>query len=465
MEKITPPQLEIIRSEYNFLKYPMFDLSGSKRDRIIFQESKSSKGLLSETSWKVSRGLDYQFPGSLARKIHIYLESILSKLKKPIPSLIKLGSLRQIAEAIGICPDSGKNLNLIKSALKSVAATTIEAKGTFKLKDNKSTSFFNGIFHLYDAIYLYGEILPNGTSADSVYVILSQLFTQNYNNSYTIPLDLTLINMMSGDITSRLYELLTLWFYPILKNNITFLDKAYSEICNVCPLIRQPAKNRAIKQLNRAHVELKGKGIIAEVPSFSCYQDDDWMLKYIPGERAKEWHNTYNNKISNNKGIDAETKTLTKNCKNSNLESLISLGVTEVKAKKLILKNNQELIEGWTKSVHASSAISNKAGFLVKAIEENWMMAASSKKECANQEAIDQYNSERDEAHKKYRMTMDIEKKRIKFFEDYIKADPGIKSSPICDDFIQNEFERNLAMHIANQVKFPSFKDWGLKVK
>ena len=76
---IIPKTLE---SEFNFLRFPFFDLSNnSKRDRLEIKEIiVSEEGEKMEIYWKVSRDIDTTFPGIFDKDVHRTIEQILNKL-------------------------------------------------------------------------------------------------------------------------------------------------------------------------------------------------------------------------------------------------------------------------------------------------------------------------------------------------------------------------------------------------
>ena len=103
--------------------------------------------------------------------------------------MIKLGSFRQVCEKMNIA-ESGENVKEIKKALRDIKAATIDVKGTFRQKEkNGVKKFFEGIFSLYDMVFFTGEKLPDGTDADAIYIILNDMYVQNFNNNFVVPLD------------------------------------------------------------------------------------------------------------------------------------------------------------------------------------------------------------------------------------------------------------------------------------
>jgi hypothetical protein len=388
------------RSEFHFLKFPFFDLSSpdSKKDRIEITETKETKEGKIEILWRVSRGVDSNLPSSFAHKIHKYIvEKNINSLKKPIPRLIRVGSLYQICKNLKIV-QSGENYEAIKKALKDITTASIEVKGTFRQKEkNGAKKFFNGVFHLYNMVFFTNEVLPDGTKADAAYVQLNDMYVQNINNNFVVPMNYEYYHTLSGNIPSRMYELLTIWFYPALENKKNYIQKEYSELCNYFPLIRQDCKWKAKKQLKVAHQQHVSSGFLACEPEWiDTSKKGDWLIKYHIGLKAKEWY-FENNKLGYlNKEIkqleelpsteDKKTKEEKNNDINNQIKNnpitlkLINFGVTASVAENLVENYNSEFIEYWMLAINKKENIEDKAAFLVKAIKDSWGLPLEIKK-------------------------------------------------------------------------------------
>jgi len=406
---------ETLRSEFHFVKFPFFDLCPriSRKDRIEIKEIEETEEGKIEVCWKVVRGLDNKFPSVLARKIHKeVVERNLNSARKPVSRLMKLGSLRQICKGINIV-EAGENFKEIRKALEDITAAKIEARGTFRQKEkNGAKRFFDGIFHLYDMVIFTGETLPDGTKADAVYVLLNDMYIQNFNNNFVVPLDYQYIQDLKGDIAPRMYEILSVWFYPALENGRIYIEKRYTELCNYFPLTRQNTKWKAKKQLKVAHQQHVIKGFLATEPEWiGIDKKDDWLIRYYIGPKASNWHKQ-NKKLGH---IDGDVKQLeepkrvrrgkkenpakqaeeispveeAKPEKNPRLHpqkenplvsKLISAGISKGVAENLVKHSSPTAIEDWIEAIRSIKA-DNKAAFLVRAIQEEWALPESFRKE------------------------------------------------------------------------------------
>ncbi len=250
-----------------------------------------------EILWRVSRHINSDIPSSFARRIHKKIvEEVLNTIEKPVHRLIRIGSLRQICKKMNIAV-SGKNTKEIKKALRDITLAKIETKRSFRIKESNGVKkYFEGLFNLYDGVFYTGEKLPDGKEADAVYILLSDYYVQNFNNNFVVPLDYNYYQSLKGDLASRMYEILSLSFYPALERRELYIQKSYSELCDYFPFTRQDKKWRAKKQLKSAHNQHLASGFLKSEPEWQDIgKKDDWLIKYQIGPKAERWYNSIKN--------------------------------------------------------------------------------------------------------------------------------------------------------------------------
>src|SRR5947199_10202500 len=110
LEKFTPK--EIIRTETALSRFPVHRLSKKGCISISIKVAKPNGGL--KTQWKVSYNSEYGQPSPLAYKLDTLIINRKSEEEgKPLPKLIRLGSLAEIAQQAG---PGGKNADSGKGA-------------------------------------------------------------------------------------------------------------------------------------------------------------------------------------------------------------------------------------------------------------------------------------------------------------------------------------------------------------
>src|SRR5271170_500922 len=124
--------LNTIRVETALSRFPVHRLARKGRIKIEVSEANG----LRETSlqWKVSYNSEYGQPGPLAYKIDtLIINRRIEEASRPIPRMIKLGSLHDICRELGV--SQGKNIVTIKNALHQNASAYITAKIQYRQAD------------------------------------------------------------------------------------------------------------------------------------------------------------------------------------------------------------------------------------------------------------------------------------------------------------------------------------------
>ena len=378
-----------LRTELNFLKFPFFDLAkNSARENIKIEEWVETKEGTFHIYWLVERNVSSQFPGDFEKRLHRAIEQIINANPKPITNPLKIGSLRYVTRLMGIHADSGKNYNDIVKTFKNIVKTSIEAEGSFKLKESKTKRHISDTFHLYDRVVFKGEKLPDGKSADCVYLMLGSWYLQNINNNYVVPLDWHFYNRLSGTITTRMYEVLSLYFFTALERGYKYHDLKYSYICAYFPLVPQKPKWKARKQLKQSHSILASEEYVEKVEWLDTQDGDDWLIRYWIGKKARDEYQNNKSEYRHSIPLPARRRKLkasktpseSKESKPEKLshliEKLASRGLSHKIAEKLTESYSESLVAhkidifDWL--VETKSKLQNPAGFLRKSIEDNF---------------------------------------------------------------------------------------------
>ena len=367
---------EIIKSETNLLLLPFFTLERKdKRLKTEYREIGTGRDQTKEVFWSVSANPEYGYPGSFDREVYKAIEQIITELlreKGKIENPIPLGSLFGLCKRMQISEYSGKNYRRIKEALEKIQMTGIKSVGTFYAKGKKR--WIEDIFHLYDRVIFKSKELPNSEIADENYLFLGSWYLQSINSRYTKPIDYTYWRSLKSKIASRLYEILGVKFYGIRNKKECYIHYKYITLCQLLPLTPYKYFSDAKRQLNSGNDELKDTGFISKY-EWSENGKKNWLIRYWPGERAKEEMKGATLFSSNQEedllpGPKPEVKKFSKE-QVELINKLVKINVSKVTAEKLVKNNDQELIEKWIEAVKYSNA-DNKAAYLVKAIRENW---------------------------------------------------------------------------------------------
>lgn len=274
--------LDVIRVETALSRFPMHRLAKAGSVEIAIRDRNDAGDLL---RWEVSYNTKYGQPGPLAYKLDtLVINRRIDAVGRPTPKLVKLGSLREIAEATGT---GEKNTTAVKRALYQNAGAFITAKVRYRATDGTKRSIEFGTTRY--AVVMTGETLPDGRRADAVYVILHDLYREVLDNALTRPLDYDYLRTLPP-APHRLYELLSFQMYAALKNGSPTARLAYSEFCLCAPQARYFTYDQVKKQLYKLYSPHRASGYIAGVEYEATTDRDgrpDWTMIYTPGPKAK----------------------------------------------------------------------------------------------------------------------------------------------------------------------------------
>jgi len=273
--------LDIIRSETALSRYPIHRLAnkGLVNIEIRRKDEKGNTIFL----WEVSYTSRYGQPGPLAYKLDTQIiNRRIDEAGRPISKILKLGSLREIAEGL----DLGGDTSLIKKALRQNASSFITAKTTYKGADGTEHTFeFSDT--RYGVIFT-GEKLPNGMKADAVFLVFHDLYLKVLNTAPRRPLDYDYLRSLPPG-PQRFYEIVSYQMLPAIKYNQR-AKLPYSEFCMYSTMTRYETFEQMKKQMWKIHQSHIKSGYLAKVeyePTTDEQGRPDWNMFYIPGERAR----------------------------------------------------------------------------------------------------------------------------------------------------------------------------------
>jgi hypothetical protein len=241
--------------------------------------------------WKVEPNAVVGHPGQLAYRLDTWvIKRRLDQLPRPIPRLIRVGDLRQIAREL----DLGGDTNAVKRAFEQNASAFIRAKVAYRARDGREETF-EGYFNRYN-VFFRGQSLPGGDRAETVYVSLNDPYHALINGSTWRPLDYRYLRMLTP-AAQRLYELLSPKIFAAIKNGHPTAWIRYSEFCLLAVAKRQQTKRRMQSQMAAVHQPHRASGYFSTIAWRSERSTDgtlDWAIHYTPGPRARAEFEAFN---------------------------------------------------------------------------------------------------------------------------------------------------------------------------
>ena len=214
----------------------------------------------------------------------------IDEAKRPLPELIQLGSLREISRELRL---SDHDTETVKKALYQNASAFITAKIRYKQKNGRER--WGEIGYTRYSVIFTGEMLPDGRSADAVYIVLNPSYRDLLNHVEVRPLDYDyLFELAPGP--QRLYELLSFPMYGALSNGRPRARLIYSDYCLHAPQTRYMDFDHVKKQMYKVHAPHRESGYIVKVEYQSISDREgkpDWEILYTPGDKAFVEHQAF----------------------------------------------------------------------------------------------------------------------------------------------------------------------------
>lgn len=281
-QELTP--LNVIRVETVLSRCPVHRLAKQGSAPINIREVGSNGEVV--IRWEVAPNRTYGEPGPLAYRLDtLIVNRRIEEAQRPIPPLIKLGSLHDICRELNL--RGGQSRENVKRALTQNAFAGITAKLKYKLANGKDEEL-DARFTRYSVVFT-GEKLPSGQRADAVYLVLDSVFLQVLNGAVVRPLDYDYLKELPP-ASQRLYELLSYHVYGALRHKRRNARFTYSEFCTYAPLTRFLKWDQVRPQMARIHKPHLKSGYIESVEfeqSVDQAGNPDWVMVYVPGQKAR----------------------------------------------------------------------------------------------------------------------------------------------------------------------------------
>lgn len=337
----------------------------------------------------VSYNSKYGQPRQLAYKLDtLIINRRIEEVGRPLPRTIRLGSLREICRELGL-NESGVSTNGLRTAFYQNALAGITAKLRYKGVDG-TERILEAVFNRYSVVFT-GEVLPEGRKADAVYLLLNDIYREVLSNAPMRPLDYDYLKALSPN-SQRFYEILSYRIFAALKNKLPTANVSYSEYCTLSAQERYFTWEQVKKQMYKLHKPHVASGYIVRVSHEATSDSEgrsDWLLKYVPGPKAKAEYKTFTSKGNRNHTIDVELESalpialpeppqeltlpsLTDDEQKHIQELTSSFGVSLLKAEFLIRAYPLAVKLQLEVFPYRNKRPKDRAGWIIKAIEQSY---------------------------------------------------------------------------------------------
>ena len=274
--------LDIIRTETVLSRLPIHNLA--KKGNVNIQILKTTPDGKVELKWIVSYSDRYGQARQLAYKLDtIVINHHIDEQGRPLPKMICLGSLRDVADQL----DLGGDTNKVRRALRQNASAFITAKFEYRGNDG-SKKTLEADFTRYSVVFT-GEQLPDGRRADAVYIILNEPYREVLNNAPVRPLDRAYMKALPP-AAQRFYEIISYKIFSAIKNDYPHAKIAYSEYCTYSAQLRHFERQPVQDQMAKIIRHHKESGYITAVKyqaTIDAQNQPDWIMYLAPGPKAR----------------------------------------------------------------------------------------------------------------------------------------------------------------------------------
>jgi hypothetical protein len=151
-------------------------------------------------------------------------------------------------------------------------------------------------FARYSVIFT-GEKLPDGRTADGVYLIPTEPYREVLNNARMRPLNYDYLRELPPS-QQRFYEIVSYQIFAALKHRQAEAKMAYSEYCTYSAQERYFDRARVQKQMYKVHRPHVSSGYLKSIRYQETTDSEgksDWIMYYVPGPKARAEYHTFAN--------------------------------------------------------------------------------------------------------------------------------------------------------------------------
>ena len=283
-----------IRVETAVSRFPIHCLA--RKGAVTIDLQRINDAGIADFKWEVTYNSKHGQPGPLAYKVDtLVINRILDQMGRPLPELVRIGSLSEVCRLLGT-QDTGPNIANLKSAFLQNASTFINAKIRYKTKTGREKWAEMG-YTRYSVVFT-GEALPDGTQADAVHIVLNPPYRELLNHAETRPLDYDYLKKLPPG-PQRFYELLSFQVYGAIAGNRPRAKMVYSDYCKYAPQVRYGDFDHVKKQMFKLHVPHRDSGYITKIDYQEAIDSEgnaDWDMFYTPGPKAFVEYQAFTNR-------------------------------------------------------------------------------------------------------------------------------------------------------------------------
>ena len=346
----------IVKAEGNFEDHPYFTVGNQRSGDGVIQYTNTIRtrdGQELKQTWTVRAVQGLGLPGTLDQDVYVALLQLVDR-QGEIPSDGWIGfSIYELVELLRRT-HGGRDYRQIKESLERLSGTQIQSKNAFYRKSTKS--YLDDTFHLLDRVQHSETTDGSGRRGERTWIKLSEYFVDSYKANYLKGLDATFYWSLNSSVAKRLYR-----FVDKKRNQKQRWEVDLFSLRDRIPLSPYPYPSKVREKLAPAHEELTQKGFLNAV-KYRKTGDGKHLVCY-----------------EINEGFSTRQQAPLMEASPENLivvERLRAEGVREGTAQDLVSDHGPERCLRFAEAVAFQKNIRNRAGWLIKAIKNNYELDA-----------------------------------------------------------------------------------------
>lgn len=288
-----------VLSECNLLDFPICLLSNNNSKELLKKSAEQGASHIrfemvgddgEKRVWEVRPSTVAGYTTPFDKSVVGTVQKLVTDEQFPPPMLWKLGSCRRICRTMKI-NDRGKNVSRVKEALKRIASSPIYAETFYSKRDDgywhTKKKQKGGVFTLW-SVFWEGEELPNGETADCIYLQFNIPFIWSLQAFYVKPVDYDYW-LSLPPLAQRIYELTGRKFFGLKDSSYIKFD--YHTYCQALPVQQHQHLSLAKQAFTRPHKRLKEDSWLDGIEWVDRRRrkldpHQPWEIRYYPGPRA-----------------------------------------------------------------------------------------------------------------------------------------------------------------------------------
>lgn len=346
----------LVKAEGNFEDHPYFTVGNQRGGDGIIQYTNTIRtrdGQELKQQWTVRAVQGLGLPGTLDQDVYVALLQLIDR-QGEIPADGWIGfSIYELVELLRRT-HGGRDYRQIKESLERLAGTIIQSKNAFYRKSTKS--YLDDTFHLLDRVQHSETTDGSGRRGERTWVQLSKYFVDSYKANYLKGLDADFYWSLNSSVAKRLYR-----FVDKKRNQQRRWEVDLFSLRDRIPLSQYQYPSKIKEKLAPAHEELTQKGFLEAVSyrktgegtNLVCYEIRDGFSTRRAAPRIEP---------------SAEVVIA--------VERLRAEGLREDVAMDLVSTHGPERCLRYAEALPFQRNIRNRAGWLKKAIQNNYELDA-----------------------------------------------------------------------------------------